>query len=236
MAKILIVDDNEGIRKFVSVLLQRAGYETIEAQDGEAALIALTINNDIDVLLLDVMMPQLTGIDILKRLEKYRAEKEIKVCMMTAKNQSQDISECLSLGADDYIVKPIEKDNLVEKVYQLINNTPKTSFFRCKVESEAKILTPKSFVTITLKNVSEYEFEFTSKAEIPINVKAVFQSELFSEVLKIPAKVFARIYKSYNLNGEIIYKASFIGFTESQTKLMRAATITKAIAHEEREE
>jgi len=233
MAKILIVDDNKGIRSFVSVLLERAGHETVCAQDGEAALISLTVNNDIDIILLDIMMPQLTGIDILKKLDRYRAETEVKVCMMTARNQISDISECLSLGADDYIVKPIEKENLMEKIHQLIFNTPKTTFYACKVDTLAKILTPKSFVAIKLVKVSEYEFEFTSNVELPIGVKAIFECDLFTEVLKKNAKVFARIYKNYSFDGETIYKASFIGFTESQTKLMRAATITKAIAHEE---
>ena len=235
MKKILIVEDNDGIRMMVSILLQKAGYETYEVTDGKEAISFLSMNQEIDVMLLDVMMPNLDGIETLKKLKEYKKEHELKICMMTALNQLPDISSALSHGADDYVVKPIEKENFIEKIYQLINNSPKTKFFNCKVGEEARILMPNGYVSIELVTVNEFQFEFTSNAAIPLEAKAIFESILFKQVLEGQARVFAKIYGEYDYDGEKRYKASFIGFTEAQTKKMRAATITKVISNEEQD-
>ncbi len=235
MKKVLIVDDNNAIRKMVTIILKKAGYDVYEAQDGDAAIRLLSMNEEIDVMLLDIMMPNLDGKETLKKLQNYKSDKKLKICMMTALGQAEDISSCLGLGADDYIIKPIEKENLQEKIYQLINDSLKTKFYACEVEEDAKILIPNGFVRIKIKNMSEYQFEFTSEAKIPLNAKAIFVSDVFEEVFGTNERIFAKIYAEYDYDGEKRYKASYVGLTEKQTKQMRAATITKAVVHEEQD-
>lgn len=233
MKKVLIVDDNLQIRQMVSLILEKANYFTYTAENGQAALKVLNMDDEIDVMLLDIMMPVLDGKQTLEKLKEFKKENNLKICMMTALGQNEDIGACLSLGADDYIVKPVDKEHLVEKVYHLINNQTKGDFYSCEVKFDARILIPKGFVRIFISNVSEYKFEFTSQASIPIGAKAVFESDLFEDVFIEQAKVFAKIYDVYDAGGEKRYRANFIGLNESQIKKIRAATITKAVANEE---
>ncbi|MEE3078729.1 MAG: response regulator [Bdellovibrionota bacterium] len=233
MKNVLIVDDNEKIRQMVSIILERAGYETYVAEDGQAALKVLNMDEDIDVMLLDIMMPKLDGKETLKKLKEYKKEVDLKICMMTALEQNEDIGACLLYGADDYLIKPVEKEYLEEKIHQLINSMPKGDFYNCKVEFPAKILMPKGYVPITIVEISEYKFEFISDVTIPVNAKALFESDLFEEVLIDKSKVFAKIFDVYDADGGKRYRANYVGLNESQIKKMRAATITKAVANEE---
>lgn len=125
MEKILILEDEIGIRSFVSINLKREGYEVIEAGTGSEAIEKLNTEKNISVALLDIMLPDMSGIDICKYIrENYD---NIGVIMLTAKSQEEDKIEGFVSGADDYIIKPFSIKELLVRVAALIRRVQKNN-------------------------------------------------------------------------------------------------------------
>jgi DNA-binding response OmpR family regulator len=117
---ILVIDDNDDIRGLLSLVLQKEGYEVLEAAGGSEALIKINESKP-DLILLDVMMPGLSGLEVLATIRESREKKisEVPVIMITAKSTIDDIDAAIELGANSYIVKPFRPANLVEKVSEI---------------------------------------------------------------------------------------------------------------------
>lgn len=125
MDKILILEDEIGIRSFVSINLKREGYEVIEAGTGAEAIEKLSTEKNISLALLDIMLPDTSGIEICKYIRK--EFDNMGVIMLTAKSQEDDKIEGFQSGADDYIVKPFSIKELLMRVQALIRRVKKDS-------------------------------------------------------------------------------------------------------------
>ena len=110
--KVLVLEDEANIRSFVVINLKRAGYDAIEAGTGEEALAQIQRNPDVQVALLDIMLPGVDGYDILEYARPYK----IPVIFITAKHEVKERVKGLKLGADDYLVKPFDVVELVARV------------------------------------------------------------------------------------------------------------------------
>jgi diguanylate cyclase (GGDEF)-like protein len=106
-ARLLIVDDNLDNRAILRRRFAAHGFETVEAEDGTIAL-DLIGSQEFDVVLLDIMMPGIDGFEVLKRIRAKHSSDALPVIMVTAKAFSKDVVEALGLGANDYIVKPVD--------------------------------------------------------------------------------------------------------------------------------
>ncbi|MBO6215114.1 MAG: response regulator transcription factor [Lachnospiraceae bacterium] len=113
MATILMVDDEARMRKLVSDFLKKEGYKVTEAADGEEALDRFYSDGDIDLIILDVMMPKLNGYEVLKEI---RESSDVPVIMLTAKAEEADELKGFELGVDEYIGKPFRPKLLVARV------------------------------------------------------------------------------------------------------------------------
>nr|WP_314278005.1 response regulator transcription factor [uncultured Peptostreptococcus sp.] len=123
MDKIIILEDEIGIRSFVSINLKREGYEVIEAGTGSEAIEKLNSEPNISVALLDIMLPDMSGVDVCRYIrEKYD---NMGVIMLTAKSQEDDKIEGFVAGADDYIIKPFSIKELLFRVSALIRRVNK---------------------------------------------------------------------------------------------------------------
>ncbi len=120
MKKLLIVDDEPNIVMSLEYLFKKEKFEVFIARDGAEA-IEIVKNNTLDIILLDIMMPNVDGYQVLKYLKQNEDFKNIKVIILSAKNKSTDIELGLNLGADKYIAKPFSTKNLVKEVKQLLN-------------------------------------------------------------------------------------------------------------------
>lgn len=115
--KILIVDDDKNICDLLRLYLEKEGYQTFQAHDGEAALAAYTQNKP-DLVLLDVMMPKMDGVQVLQRLREEGVR--TPVMMLTAKSGKDDRITGFNAGADDYLPKPFEPDELICRVRAML--------------------------------------------------------------------------------------------------------------------
>jgi DNA-binding response OmpR family regulator len=118
-ALILCADDDEDILALVSLRLRRAGYEVMQAYDGHQAL-ELARTRRPDVAVLDVMMPRLTGHEVLAELRGDDELRELKVVLLSARVQQADVERGMESGADAYLPKPFRADELLEQVELLL--------------------------------------------------------------------------------------------------------------------
>ena len=118
MKKVLILEDEENIRSFVVINLQRAGYETLEACNGYEALDLLKDHPDVDVAVLDIMLPDIDGFEVCRRIRANN--KRMGIIMLTARTQEMDKITGLMTGADDYVTKPFSPAELTARLDALV--------------------------------------------------------------------------------------------------------------------
>ena len=123
MEKILIVEDDAGISDFINLELKHEGYDTCIAETGRKALEKFSEYNP-DLILLDVMLPELSGLEVLRRIRK---ESQVPVIMVTARGETYDKVNGLDAGADDYIPKPFEIEELLARLRATLRRTVKSS-------------------------------------------------------------------------------------------------------------
>lgn len=124
MAKrILIVDDEPNILVPLEFLMKREGYEVSVASDGQAALEALSAGAT-DLVILDVMLPRMSGFEVCRRLREDPALGGLKILMLTAKGRDAEVEKGLGLGADAYVTKPFSTRDLVVRVRELLKGEP----------------------------------------------------------------------------------------------------------------
>lgn len=119
--KILVLEDESNIRSFIVINLKRAGYEAIEAATGQEALEQIRHNPDIDVALLDVMLPDTDGFTVCQKIRA--GNKRIGIIMLTARTQEMDKVTGLMMGADDYVTKPFSPTELTARIDALCRRT-----------------------------------------------------------------------------------------------------------------
>ena len=116
MTSILLVDDDPGVLDVVAFTLRREGYDVDEEKDGTAALAAAR-SRGYDIVILDVMLPELSGSDVCRAL---RAESDVPILMLTARDAELDRVQGLELGADDYVTKPFSSAELLSRVRAIL--------------------------------------------------------------------------------------------------------------------
>lgn len=143
MYKVLIVEDEENIASFINMELSHEGYETEMCNDGKEGL-EKALEKDFDMIILDLMLPTLNGLEVCRRLRK---SKNTPIIMLTARDNVMDKVSGLQMGADDYIVKPFAIEELlarIETILRRVNlNNNKVSTLKFKditVDIEARIV------------------------------------------------------------------------------------------------
>lgn len=120
MHKVLIVDDSKAIREIEKKYLEELGFEVLEAGNGKEALKILEENPDIELILLDWHMPVMNGYEFLLKLRANPTWSDIKVMMVTTENQQKSIIDAIMAGANEYLMKPFDKEMLEVKIKYLM--------------------------------------------------------------------------------------------------------------------
>lgn len=118
---ILVIDDDEAILEIITQSLNTSGFVTLSAQSGKEGL-EIAAARKPDAIILDWMMPEMNGNEVLKTLKTDNALKNIPVMMLTAKDEINNISESLTIGAKEYIVKPFDLENMVIRLRNMIEH------------------------------------------------------------------------------------------------------------------
>lgn len=173
MYKILVVEDEDAIRRFIKINLERQGWLVDDVDSGEKAL-KLAKKSVFDCILLDVMLPGISGIEVAKEIRK--DNQEVGIIMLTAKSQDLDKIDGLEAGADDYITKPFNPTELILRIKSLVK--------RVEVEPEYRNIADDVF------DLNEEKREFRKNGELIELTPTEFSlMELF---MKNPEKAFTR--------------------------------------------
>jgi two-component system phosphate regulon response regulator PhoB len=122
MPTVLVVDDDPDVRSVIAFKLQRAGFTVYEEADGEAGLAAAAQERP-DVVLLDWMMPRMSGVEVCRAMRDNATLDDTRVIMLTAKSQEPEVQRGFGAGADDYIVKPFSPSELVSRVQAVLTRS-----------------------------------------------------------------------------------------------------------------
>ncbi len=126
MSRILVIDDDPTITELVSINLEMAGYEISQAEDGIKGQ-ALALQIQPDLIMLDLMLPKVDGFTVCQRLRRDQRTTNIPVLMLTALGQTQDKVDGFNAGADDYLTKPFEIEEMLARVKALLRRSERTS-------------------------------------------------------------------------------------------------------------
>ena len=123
---VLIVDDEAAIRDMLKIALEMAGFQCLEARNAHEAQVTITDFSP-DLVLLDWMMPEVSGIELLRRWRRHPETKDIPVIMLTAKTETENLVKGLDTGADDYISKPFSPQELVARINAILRRADESS-------------------------------------------------------------------------------------------------------------
>lgn len=178
--KILVVDDEDRIRRLVRMYLEREGFIVEEADNGDDAL-QLAFKTDYDVILLDIMMPGMDGIEVCQEL---RHEKATPVIMLTAKGEETNRVQGFEVGADDYIVKPFSPREVVLRVKAILRRITSAS----SVKEEQTV--PNNLLVFPYLTIDKDAYRVTAN-EKDVNLTPK-EYELLLFLAEDPDKVFSR--------------------------------------------
>lgn len=171
--RVLIVDDDKNICQLIKLYIEKEGFETALAYDGKSAL-EIFKENPPQIVILDIMLPAISGIEVLKEIRKTST---IPVIMLTAKGETFDKVLALELGADDYIVKPFEPKELIARVKAVLRR------FESKGASQNEVSYPNLNI-----NLNTYELKLGGK----VVLLPPKEMELLYFLASNPNKVFTR--------------------------------------------
>lgn len=172
MFKILVVEDNKNLRKLMTTYLKKNNYEILEAEDGKEALDVMD-KNHVDLIISDVVMPNMDGYELVKELRS--ANYMIPILMVTAKETIEDKREGFLSGVDDYMVKPVDMDEMVLRVGVLLR--------RANIVNQRKI---------KIKNIVLSYDEYTLKKGKEVYDLPQKEFQLLYKLLSFPNKIFTR--------------------------------------------
>ncbi|QHT60500.1 response regulator transcription factor [Paenibacillus lycopersici] len=182
--RILVVDDEERIRRLLKMYLEKEGYVIEEAEDGETALRMATVG-EFDLILLDVMLPGMDGIEVCTRL---RQAKATPVIMLTAKGEEMNRVQGFEVGADDYVVKPFSPREVIYRVKAILRRSSATAFLTKEALTSNNIVFPHLIIEHDAHRVMAggQEVSLTPKEYELLHYLAISPDKVFSreELLK----------------------------------------------------
>ncbi|ABF35352.1 Response regulator CsrR [Streptococcus pyogenes MGAS2096] len=195
--KILIIEDEKNLARFVSLELQHEGYEVIVEVNGREGL-ETALEKEFDLILLDLMLPEMDGFEVTRRLQ---TEKTTYIMMMTARDSIMDVVAGLDRGADDYIVKPFAIEELLARIRAI--------FRRQDIESEKKVPSQGIYRDLVLNpqnrsvNRGDDEISLTKREYDLLNIlmtnmnRVMTREELLSNVWKYDEAVETHVVDVY---------------------------------------
>lgn len=177
--RILVVDDEDRIRRLLRMYLEREGFQIDEAEDGEKAL-KMALSRDYDLIILDLMLPGMDGLDVCKGI---RSKKATPIIMLTARGEEVNRVEGFEVGTDDYVVKPFSPRELVHRVKAVLRRSSATAFLTTDTETRNVIVFPNLTIDHDAHEV---------RADGKVVALTPKEYELLHYLARSPSKVFTR--------------------------------------------
>ncbi|MCB0390575.1 MAG: response regulator [Bdellovibrionales bacterium] len=211
---VLIVDDNPSDLMISSAQMEKNGFVALTAQNGYQALDVIE-NNNFCLFVIDLQMPKMGGIELIKRLKRIDNFKNIPVLVTSARKESTDVILAIQAGAKDYLVKPIDSMIFEEKLQKLIGDRYEWKEYPIPIEENARLCYIKTPSTIV--SISEVSMTILHNQQLNVDAHFEFEIKLFDNNISISTKVDKCIK---NKDGYLV-KLSLVGLTEEIRKKIR---------------
>ncbi|MEW6056177.1 MAG: response regulator [Bdellovibrionota bacterium] len=228
MSRIMVIDDDHDILRYCDTVLSAQGHEVVLRSDAQLAIDTLK-NHAVDLLIVDVVMPLMSGYDFLKEIRRQKLS-QAPVLMLTRKNTPKDVTLALELGATDYMVKPFDRDVFSSKIESILGSTktsPEVKFAAGSTASKAILSVPAMVVGITEMGLTLRTLNYVER-----NVRIGIDSQVFQEIgIVCPA---LRTVSCRPIEGDSEYQyevfVSFVGLDEAAMKKIRRWISGRAIS------
>ena len=172
-------------------------------------------------------MPELDGIGFLEQAKELLTQREIDVCMLTALGQMDKVKKCLKEGAADYLVKPVDKELLADKLRIYVGGSDQTEFREIKMNCSGKILLPSGAIDIKLTSIYENGVSFTTAGkELPTPMRMFIECD---ELSKLVGQKTVLIVNTFDMassgRDEITFKSTFIAIDDALAQALRRIII-----------
>lgn len=219
MAKILIVDDNEGVLKMVSSILQSRGHNTVSCLEPRDAIEKMQ-KEFFEVVITDIMMPGgVNGFDFVRTIRAEKNFESIPVIFLTGRRDRKDVEKAVQIGGDDYVIKPIDPDILISKVESLVMQSPR----RSENFVAGTVNQPATWdVATEILKVTEVGLEIRSTLPAMPGAKVKLRSPFFEKIDLEPP--FLRVISCDPILGEegkFSLKVHFVGLGEREMSVIR---------------
>mgnify|MGYP001809983682 CR=1 FL=1 len=223
--KILVVDDEAVVIDFLERLLAREGFEVLTAGDGQQGFDVLEKHPDVSLILLDLMMPELDGTGMLDMLQVL--QNPPPVIVLTAVSTSEQVERAIAAGAHDYITKPFEKEQLLEKIASVLDIKNEQ---RARRGAHRRIVTLKASIAIDVEDISETGLRFKTSFALERGAVVFFMSPQMEVRLDLPSntRIAIRVAHCQGSGNQFHIGGTFVALSPEVARKIRHANLTGA--------
>ena len=208
-------------------ILKKKGFQTKEASTGKEAIEIIKNDKDIVMVLLDIMLPDMDGYEVLSKILPYKNERGFKVLFVSGKKDKDGVLRAIQSGGDDYLVKPVFPDALFAKISLLLGtDSIEQSYNEVKCAFSATLLASKIVPDLHVTELTELTILLRSTAAIKEDTQIEIGSKKLSYYLKHDGSYTLKVTKcTREAMGKYFIRCRFVGITEAITKEIRSLAI-----------
>lgn len=225
MAKIVVADDVPMMCQLAAAILKNAGHTVFEVHSGNELIKKIADDEEIELALIDIGMPDLNGIAAAKKLRSEWNSEQLKICFVSGNRDKKTVVEALKNGGNDYIMKPIDPEILISKVRNLLGINDSTEFASIEAAVKAEVLGTPFKVFVQIIKISEVKISIVSSFELTeasmIDLQSPKLDNLFEEKTTLKCKVSSSSQKKEVFTAD----CEFVAMTDSTRDKLRALVI-----------
>lgn len=221
---VLFVDDDPIAQTLIASMLNQAGYIVTCVNEGFAALDLLN-RYAFDLLILDIMMNQMNGIDLLKRIKAQPQSKDIPVIMLSARDDKLIITRAIQSGAADYVVKPPQRDMFLKKIENILGGRPR--FAEVNLAKGTDKAQCEFIFNANIISIGEAGMTFASPLPLEVDSLQIINAPIFSQV-GIESRTFKVLHCQAEKDHYVVY-VNYLGLKPKEVEKVRDWVITNAL-------
>lgn len=229
---VIVADDVEDARNYIKKILDNIGLNVILCSNGKELMGIVTAENArFDLILLDLSMPEMNGLEVLQALQDIKKKKSFKVCILSGHNDPKVITRASELHADDFLTKPFDKAIFLNRVRNLLGmgRTELAQFAYVQAKFPAAILKLPIMATFNIVGFTEEGITMESAVNIKPETILTIASKSFCEAVGVEQEFNIRILKKINHEGnKYTLSAAFVGMTEAVANKIRTVAVRNA--------
>ena len=224
---ILVVDDVAEARMLICKILQSKGFRTMEAGTGAEAIQAVENHPELDLVLLDIMLPDIDGYEVMEKIARFKEERNLKVLFVSGKKDKPGVIKALQLGGDDYLVKPIYPDALLGKISVILGKDEiSEGYNKVRCAFRARLVNSKIQPDINVTELTEMTMLLRATAGFEEEMQIELDGKKLRKVLQQDGSLtlIVTACKRESL-GKYFVRCRFVGLPEATCQQIRSLAI-----------